>query len=129
MSISLECREAIIIKFGFPPKSFKADLSQSQMRLDEAPFKFGKRERIIIEVDQALMKALAAKQADQKLLQEKASMQPANKGCAPGEATKMKKETVKADGNCLFNCLTLALEGVVNKPDETRQMVVSIMLS
>ena len=75
------------------------------------------------------MQDLAAKTADQKLLEEKASMKALNKGCASSESTLMKKQTVKADGNCLFNCITLAMEGVVDKPDETRQMVVSVMYS
>lgn len=41
----------------------------------------------------------------------------------------MVKHQIKADGNCLFNCLTMAQEGVVDKPEETRQMVVSVMMS
>ena len=56
-------------------------------------------------------------------------MKGINKGCKPSDAIKIVKETVKADGNCLFNCVTLAMEGVVNKPDETRQIVVSVMMS
>ncbi len=38
------------------------------MRLDEPPFSFGKRERIVVEINQAVLKELAAKNADQKLL-------------------------------------------------------------
>ena len=38
------------------------------MRLDQPPFSFGKRERIVVEVNQILLKELAAKNADQKLL-------------------------------------------------------------
>jgi ubiquitin thioesterase OTU1 len=41
----------------------------------------------------------------------------------------MEKECVKADGNCLFNCATLALEGTVSKPQETREILASVMLS
>ena len=41
----------------------------------------------------------------------------------------MEKEFVKADGNCLFNCASLAMEGTVDKPGEMRQITVSIMAS
>ena len=56
-------------------------------------------------------------------------MKGLNKGCLASQALKIVKETVKADGNCLFNCATLAMEGVVNKPDETRSIVASVMAS
>jgi len=82
-----------------------------------------------VEVNETLLKELMAKDMPDKLLAEKATMKSQNKGCSPSEATKMQEEKVKADGNCLFNCLTLAMEGVVNKPQETREMVVSIMMS
>ena len=36
---------------------------------------------------------------------------------------------MKADGNCLFNCASLAMEGTVDKPGEMRQITVSIMAS
>ena len=41
----------------------------------------------------------------------------------------MQKEFVKADGNCLFNCASLAMEGTVEKPAEMRQVTASIMMS
>lgn len=41
----------------------------------------------------------------------------------------MEKEMIKADGNCLFNCGSLAMEGTVDKPGEMRQLVASIMVS
>ena len=41
----------------------------------------------------------------------------------------MEKEFVKADGNCLFNCASLAMEGTVDKPMEIRQLTASIMMS
>lgn len=43
--------------------------------------------------------------------------------------TKIDKEIVKADGNCLFNCATLAIQGTVDQPMETRELVASVMLS
>ena len=67
-------------------------------------------------VDEVKLKELRAKEVPDELLKEKATMKPNNKGCDPKVATKMKKETIKGDGHCLFNCLTLAMEGVVNKP-------------
>ena len=36
---------------------------------------------------------------------------------------------MKADGNCLFNCATLSLENTVEKPQEMREILASIMLS
>ena len=65
----------------------------------------------------------------QKLLDEKKSMKASNLGCDPSQATQMEKEYIKADGNCLFNCASLAMEGTVDKPGEIRQMVASIMMS
>ena len=65
----------------------------------------------------------------QRLLEEKKSMQGSNVGCDPAHATPMEKEFVKADGNCLFNCASLAMEGTVEKPDEMRQLTASIMMS
>ena len=56
-------------------------------------------------------------------------MAPKNIGCDPAQATKMDKELVKADGNCLFNCASLAMENTVSKPDEMRQLTASIMMS
>ena len=52
-----------------------------------------------------------------------------NKGCKPEDALKMCKHLVKADGNCLFNCLSQAMEGVKDKPDEIRQTVAMVMIS
>lgn len=52
-----------------------------------------------------------------------------NKGCKPEEALKIEKHLVKADGNCLFNCLTQAMEGVKDKPQECRETVAVVMLS
>ena len=65
----------------------------------------------------------------QKLLEEKRSMLADNVGCDPAQATSMQKEFVKADGNCLFNCASLAMEGTVEKPAEMRQVTASIMMS
>jgi hypothetical protein len=56
-------------------------------------------------------------------------MKGSNNGCHPSQARKIIKETVHADGHCLFNCATLALEGVVNKPMEVRETIASIMMS
>ena len=56
-------------------------------------------------------------------------MQANNRGCDPAQATQIDKELVKADGNCLFNCASLAMEGTVDKPEEMRQLVASIMMS
>ena len=56
-------------------------------------------------------------------------MKSNNIGCDPAQATKIVKETVHADGNCLFNCGTLALEGVTNKAVEVRETIASIMMS
>ena len=36
---------------------------------------------------------------------------------------------IKADGNCLFNCASLAMEGTVDKPVEMRQLTTSVMMS
>jgi hypothetical protein len=47
---------------------------------------------------------------------EKKSLKPHNKGCLKEAALEMEKEVVKADGNCLFNCATLAIENTVAKP-------------
>lgn len=77
-------------------------------------------------MNQALLKEL---EADQYLLAQKETMHAPNKGCDPKDAIKMSKRIVKADGNCLFNSVCLAMEGVVNKPDEIRQLAVSIMSS
>ena len=41
----------------------------------------------------------------------------------------MTKEVVKADGNCLFNCATLALENTVSKPQEMRETIAKIIIS
>ena len=51
---------------------------------------------------------------------ERSSLEPDNKGCPKDTALVMEKEVVKADGNCLFNCATLAIENTVAKPMETR---------
>ena len=48
-------------------------------------------------------------------------MQGSNVGCDPSQATAMEKEMIKADGNCLFNCASLAMEGTVDKPDQMRR--------
>ena len=53
-------------------------------------------------------------------MDEKNRMKGSNVGCDPANATKIEKELVKADGNCLFNCASLAVEGTVEKPDEVR---------
>ena len=34
-----------------------------------------------------------------------------------------------ADGNCLFNCATLALQNTVDSPQETRKILASVILS
>ena len=65
----------------------------------------------------------------QQMEEEKRSMQGSNVGCDPAQATAMEKEFVKADGNCLFNCASLAMEGTVDKPSEMRQLLASIMVS
>ena len=36
---------------------------------------------------------------------------------------------VKADGNCLFNSVSMAMEGTVDKPMELRELVASVILS
>jgi hypothetical protein len=41
----------------------------------------------------------------------------------------MQKEYVMADGNCLFNCATLALQNTVDSPQETRKILASVILS
>lgn len=53
------------------------------------------------------------KENEDAILEEKKSLQASNKGCPVSEALKMEKEYVHADGNCLFNCATLALENTV----------------
>lgn len=39
------------------------------------------------------------------------------------------RRQIKADGSCLFNAITLALENCVDKALEVRQVVASIILS
>ncbi len=87
---------------------------------------FKTNENLIIEVD---ITRLPKAEQDDTLLAEKAGLVAVNKGCDPVSATKMGKECVKADGNCLFNCATLALEGTVDKPQEMREIIASVMLS
>ena len=41
----------------------------------------------------------------------------------------MVKEIIKADGNCLFNSATLAMENTVDKPMEMRETVAAIIMS
>ena len=50
-------------------------------------------------------------------------MKGTNKGCETGTATKMTRAMIHSDGNCLFNCASLAMEGTVDKPDEIRQNI------
>lgn len=48
--------------------------------------------------------------------QELSELKPSNVGCPNDQATLMEKELIKADGNCLFNCASMALENTVSKP-------------
>ena len=41
----------------------------------------------------------------------------------------MEKEIIKADGNCLFNSATLAMENTVAKPMEMRETIAAIIMS
>ena len=66
---------------------------------------------------------------EEMLRKEQEEMKGGNVGCEPSMATKIEKELVKADGNCLFNCASLAMEGTVDKPTEMRQNAAAIMLS
>ena len=63
------------------------------------------------------------------LIEERKALLAKNQGCNPANATQMGKECVRADGNCLFNCATLALEDTVDKPQEMRETIASVMLS
>jgi hypothetical protein len=47
---------------------------------------------------------------------ESESLEPDNKGCPKDTALVMEIEVVTSDGNCLFNCATLAIENTVSKP-------------
>ena len=56
-------------------------------------------------------------------------MQGTNKGCDAAVATKMTRVQIKPDGNCLFNCASLAMEGTVDQPDQVRKVVAAHMLA
>ena len=56
-------------------------------------------------------------------------MKGENKGCDPVTATKITRALIKPDGNCLFNCASLAMEGTVEQPTQVRQRVAELMLS
>ena len=56
-------------------------------------------------------------------------LKPNNSGCKIEEAIEMEVEHVLADGNCLFNSVTLALENTVDRPYETREKLAKFMLS
>jgi len=87
---------------------------------------FKNNENLIIEID---MTRLPKVEEDPTLIEERKKLAAKNQGCDPKNAKKMGKECVRADGNCLFNCATLALEGTVDKPQEMRETIASIMLS
>ena len=100
---------------------------------------FSAREKLIVSVDDEMIEKLRAELPQEEedpmevlrrqVEEEKKSMLGTNVGCDPTQATTMEKEFVKADGNCLFNCASLAVEGTVDKPSEMRQLTASIMVS
>jgi hypothetical protein len=64
-------------------------------------------EVLIVGVD---LTRLPKVESDSNELQaEKSKLRAKNSNCSKDQATKMQKQYVKADGNCLFNCATLAL--------------------
>ena len=67
--------------------------------------------------------------SNQDLINEKNLLKADNQGCDNKLATQVTKEYVKADGNCLFNCATLALQNTVSSPQETREILASVILS
>ena len=88
---------------------------------------FQNNENLIVTVDLTKLPQLEVDET--QLEKEKKALMPNNKGCLVDKALKMEKETVKADGNCLFNCATLALENTVSRPQETREILASVMMS
>ena len=56
-------------------------------------------------------------------------MKPANVGCDPKQAKKIKPIGIDGDGNCLFNSVSFCMEDTVEKPDEIRRMVADHMLA
>ena len=52
-----------------------------------------------------------------------------NYGCDKELATQLTMQWVEPDGNCLFNCATLALQNTVASPQETRKILASVILS
>jgi hypothetical protein len=125
--------QAVVIKIGFPPKPLKLSEDLLAKKLSDV---FSARESALLDLDpdqvkvKLEVKPMECSQSDHdNLMEEKAEMAASNKGCNVGQATKITQETVRADGNCLFNVATLAMEGVIDKPREMREIIASIMLS
>ena len=88
---------------------------------------FLNNEVLLVGVD---LTRLPKVESDSKELSaEKNKLRATNTNCNKAEATVIQKQYVKADGNCLFNCATLALQNTVDHPQETREILASIMLS
>ena len=62
------------------------------MSLFEPPFKFGKRERIVVTVDLDLVQKITAESFPTDLVDEKATMKGKNTGCSKEDAMKIDKE-------------------------------------
>jgi hypothetical protein len=71
---------------------------------------------LIVEVDLTRLPKLQDESGSQQLQDEKKRLLAQNKGCVNEAALKMTKKYVKADGNCLFNCATLAIQNTVENP-------------
>ena len=54
---------------------------------------------------------------DDRLEELKSELKPPNSGCEISQSKQMTTVGIMGDGNCLFNSVSLAMEGTVDKPD------------
>ena len=119
-------KDALLLKKGFPPRPMQVQKEVTLIDAGLGP----QREKLIVSIDDEMVEKMKAEElanmdpeeAVRKMLEEEQKqMQGSNVGCDPSQATAMEKEMIKADGNCLFNCASLAMEGTVDKPDQMRR--------